>query len=871
MGKKINDNQWLITDGDTLESVAKALNNKVTVEALAAANGISVNADLSAMVGTILVIPKEVEAVGDTVEITYFGLVANTTRNLIIMWDWDTTTTVGKKTSGYKVIWSFWTGNRDSKGNEIWIEGSNSSTSDKDVKFSTYNAPDYAQKVKVKVRPVKEGETASNPGTNWCADQIHNFNGDSASAPSSIDVKIERFKLTVDVNGLDEHITKVEFQVVKDHNRTIFEQGSVNLVEKFGSASWSIKIAAGSNYRVRCRTYRADNATYSDWSAYSNVVEAMPSKPTINSINVLSKSSVSLKWDYINNANEYAIQYAAETEAVNKGDISIKDYFDKTEGADIQTVSVTVDADYSESYVTHNIIGLGGSKYYIRVCAINSAAQSEWSNILPFSVGTTPTAPTTWSSTTKLTVGESLKLYWVHNSEDNSNSTGAKLNLTINGESREFEMDLTSGTYTDKGGLFTVSKSDMNNYNDKVYICTVDTMNSIFDAGSMVEWKVCTAGVVLKDYGKWSATRTVDIYEPPALSFYIYDLEDNPIEEYLTGLPFYIKAEVGNTANQHPTGYYVSITSNESYETVDLLGNDKNVTSGSKVYSKYIDTSETSIEVKITASDINLVNNIKYTVHCIVSMSSGLTDEGSSKEFKVAWSGKTYVPFADVGINYDTVSTYIRPYSSGGNDVLLSVYRREFDGSFTEIGTDINNDGKTYVTDPHPALDYARYRIVAVSKTTGAISYNDIPAVKIGEKSIIMQWDEDWQDFYVDEEYASVVRSWAGSMLKLPYNIDVSDSFNPDVSLINYIGRANPVSYYGTQLGATSSWNTVIPKSDKETLYAIRRLATWLGDVYVREPSGSGYRANVTVSFSQKHRDLTIPITFNVTRVEGDK
>ena len=60
-----------------------------------------------------------------------------------------------------------------------------------------------------------------------------------------------------------------------------------------------------------------------------------------------------------------------------------------------------------------------------------------------------------------------------------------------------------------------------------------------------------------------------------------------------------------------------------------------------------------------------------------------------------------------------------------------------------------------------------------------------------------------------------------------------------------------------------------IPKSDKETLYALRRLSIWMGDVYVREPSGSGYWANISVSFSQTHCQLTIPVQIEITRVEG--
>ena len=173
------------------------------------------------------------------------------------------------------------------------------------------------------------------------------------------------------------------------------------------------------------------------------------------------------------------------------------------------------------------------------------------------------------------------------------------------------------------------------------------------------------------------------------------------------------------------------------------------------------------------------------------------------------------------------------------------------------------------ITDPHPALDYARYRVVATTTSTGTVSYYDLPGFPVGCNSVIIQWDDDWSDFDVSEDDLPTEPTWTGSMLKLPYNIDVSDSNSIDVSLVEYIGRKHPVSYYGSQLGVTSTWNVEIPKYDKETLYAIRRLAIWTGDVYVREPSGSGYWANISVSYSQKHLDLTIPISFNVTRVEG--
>ena len=233
-----------------------------------------------------------------------------------------------------------------------------------------------------------------------------------------------------------------------------------------------------------------------------------------------------------------------------------------------------------------------------------------------------------------------------------------------------------------------------------------------------------------------------------------------------------------------------------------------------------------------------------------------------------------YQPNAEIGIDYDNLSAFIRPYveNENGNPIegiTLAVYRREFDGSFTEIGSGLDNSKNTFITDPHPSLDYARYRIVATTDTTGAVGYYDVPGIPVDEVAIIIQWDEQWSDFDISEEDMMDTPHWSGSILRLPYNIDISDKYSPDVSLVEYIGRESPVSYYGTQRGMSSTWITVIPKEDKETIYALRRLANWMGDVYVREPSGTGYWANINVSFPLKHLDVAVTVTFDVTRVEG--
>ena len=253
-------------------------------------------------------------------------------------------------------------------------------------------------------------------------------------------------------------------------------------------------------------------------------------------------------------------------------------------------------------------------------------------------------------------------------------------------------------------------------------------------------------------------------------------------------------------------------------------------------------------------------------------MNSGLSAE-ASMIFLVSWEDVDQMVNAEIAIDDTNYTATIKPYCKDENDayvedVLLFVYRREFDGKLTEIASDITNGDEIYVTDPHPALDYARYRIIAMSKTTGAVSYSDIPGCHVGEKAVIIQWDEEWKNFDVSEEDTEEP-SWSGSMLRLPYNIDISNKYKPDVSLIEYIGREQPVSYYGTQLGESATWNVVVPKKDVETIYALRRLAKWMGNVYVREPSGSGYWANITVGFNIKHLDTTVPVTLTVARVEG--
>lgn len=825
----------------------------------------------------------------NTVTIKQFGLQSNTERTLFATWDWNKS-----NTDHYRVRWLYGT------GDDVAFVGSDTTTTEKQALFTI---PEQAStRVIFKVLPVSKTKTDKNNKTTsywtaqWSPEKYYYINSLPPTQPPVPDVEIKDYTLTATLDNIGDLDAKsIEFEVYKN-DTTKFKTGTAN-VSSTGFASYSCTVSAGAEYKVRCRAVRGD--LKSDWSDFSGNSGTKPAAPTgITKCKATSSTSVYLEWSKVANAESYDIEYATE-----------KEYL----GASTQsTIQSTTDA--TTHYTITNLSS--GEEYFFRVRAKNTSGDSAWTAIRSVIIGKDPAAPTTWSSTTTAIVGEVVVLYWIHNSEDGSKEKQAEVEVTING----------SKTTT------TIENADFDNDEKEDEIRYHVLSTSSLSEGAKITWRVRTMGVT-GHYGDWSIERSVDVYAPPTLEFHVVNKNDTDIS-IIDSFPFYVKGFAG-PATQSPIGYSLVVTSNDVYETVDQIGNPIIINKGEQVYSRYFDTNEPLI-VELSAGNIDLENNISYTITCTVSMNSGLTAEESTT-VTVYWTENKYYPNAEIGIDKTTFSATIRPYceyisqrcyevTKSGNkyyatsnllgtvygipesdvngnlfyvegngkqvfygvteddtevyyyieesgtlvdNVTLSLYRREYDGSFTEIAKDLDNTKHTYVTDPHPALDYARYRVVAKTNDTGAISYYDLPGYPVNGIAVIIQWNERWSNFDVISEDPLAEPEWAGSMLTLPYNIDVSDKSSPDVSLVEYVGRKHPVSYYGTQVGETSTWSLMIPKYDKETLYGLRRLAKWMGDVYVREPSGSGYWANINVSFSQKHLDTTIPVTLELTRVEG--
>ena len=785
--------------------------------------------------------------------INWFALDAGTTRSMFCTWTFDRA-----NTKNYEVKWEYDTGVGG------WRIDTQGTTTDKQA---GYSAPENAKKVRVSITPKSDnwsdGQTAS---------REYDFSNNPPELPPSPSFEIyetnetdETDVMTIELTNIQDTINadKIEFAIYQDDTFK-YRTATANINQEARYCKFTTTVDPGHKYKVKCRAVRG--TIYGGWTDYTDNELSTPVAPsditTLRSQKISEQQAVQyavfVEWPDVPSAKNYLVEWATNIEYFDTGEASSQT---TEEGAGPRLLVTGIELGY---------------EYFFRVASLNEKGKSKtYTPIKSVKLGTRPAAPTTYSNVNSCILGEDLKLYWIHNSTDGSIETTARIHFTII-DSAHPELQPTEIIK-----VIPNNRPEEEKTKTSVYIINTDDPEwATVGAGYIIKWKVQTAGVIA-EYSEWSVEREVNVYAPPVLSLDVLDNHSNSIEE-INNFPFYISI-LSEPPAQTPISYYIEVIALQAYQTVDEVGKVKMVSIGDKVYQKYYDPQDNPWRflLEMTPGNIDLENNIQYSINATVSLNSGLS-ASSTKTISVYFDEVFYDVFAEVIINKDTYEASIHPYCNQYNEVegeivaslvencTLAVYRKEYDGTFTLIESGVANEENLFVTDPHPSLDYARYRVVATMNDTGAISYADIPPVEYKESAIIIQWAEEWSSFNSDNEGSGIVEpAWSGSLLKLPYNIAISENNNMDVSLVNYVGRKRPVSYYGTHLGETATWNVEIPKDDKETLYAIRRLSIWTGDVYVREPSGTGYWANVSVSYSIKYSDLVIPVTISITRVEG--
>lgn len=195
----------------------------------------------------------------------------------------------------------------------------------------------------------------------------------------------------------------------------------------------------------------------------------------------------------------------------------------------------------------------------------------------------------------------------------------------------------------------------------------------------------------------------------------------------------------------------------------------------------------------------------------------------------------------------------------------LEVWRRDPNGELLLMADALENTGQVEVVDSYPYFGETTYR-VAARTTGGLVGYTDT-VLSTEHDAIVIQ-------------YASSINTYGGGddgvqsddgFIEVPYDVSVDETYEPDVSLVEYIGNNEPTAYYGTQRGASvSSTGSYIRVTDADEIQKLRNFSGALKPAYYRDPSGLGFWAQIDVAFSTSYDTRKVVADLSVTRILGD-
>ena len=704
-------------------------------------------------------------------------------------------------------------------------------------------------------------------------------------------IEVDRYRITVtastDTIDYDSHTHQVQFYIVNKAG-TVVKYATIPINWQSSTATFVWDGSPGEEYKAAARGYNKAANVYGKWSSYSSTVKTAPANIRITGVKALSNTSVRVNLSDPRNAKGETVEINYTTNP--------QDFLNIDSTGSSQTFSAIYDVGYVD------LEGLEtGKTWYFRARVTNESGQSGWStDDASVTLGLKPDPPTTWSNTVTAKIGSKIVLNWTHNSRDGSHMHSSEIELKVG--------NAPATIITVPG----VKDTETNEYKDTGKY-EIDT--TTYTDGSNIRWRVRTKGI-LDSYSDWSITREVKVYAPTTLSVNVYKTQtpsEESIIENLDAFPFYVVANAG-PESQKAIGFHISIVANQNYQKTDYNGELVWVGAGEEIYSHFFDFDSSletvefedyavvqndTLTLKLMPHDVDFESGQSYTVRGTVTMDVGLTAEAYTT-FSVSWQDQDLYPMADVNVDLDDFTATIIPYApvipnnpdgmtefdepgeAPGYDsdlqlvenVLLSVYRINYDKSMTLIMDQITNDRSTAVIDPHPTTDFVRYRVVATEQSTGAIGFADVDPVKIGQPGIVIQWDENWKDSVytnpMDGQALEGVSGWSGKRLTLPFNVKTSEGNKPDRATVEYVGQENPTSYFGTQLGVTANWSTEIEKTDTDRLDLLRQLDRYQGNVYVRNSRGVGYWAVVEFTYNIDYGEtMTIPISISVKKVRG--
>ena len=221
-------------------------------------------------------------------------------------------------------------------------------------------------------------------------------------------------------------------------------------------------------------------------------------------------------------------------------------------------------------------------------------------------------------------------------------------------------------------------------------------------------------------------------------------------------------------------------------------------------------------------------------------------------DFKVEWAHQAEIPGATVTIDDNDIHAVIcvgAPEHFAEGDVV-DIYRLSADKP--ELIIEGGSYGTNYI-DPFPARN-GGYRCVNRTFNGDYITADDRPA---------------WVDIMFDLDFTGAIIDFDGQRVKLPYNMELSNSWKKDFEVTRYL-NGNIAGDWNAGVIREASISSISVKSDSDTAEAMRSLAVYEGQCHVRTSDGSSFSADVQVGESRSYNNKYVTFTLTVTRVEPD-
>lgn len=814
----------------------------------------------------------------------------------------------------WTVVWQW----KDRKG--IWHLGE-SSTLDKSAGYLTqteaYDPPENAVRIRCKLKPVSKTYGNNNDkkyfvgayrkkAQGWVTlgtkKATYTYNdAEAASTPSyTIDgLNLAVYYITDDTNTKSMKFHLTEGVTKKDVTCTTVKASKGSASGSSGSVFYyNFTMEYGKIYRLQAEAFDADGVSSGKSEYTDTFASSLLAIDDFDTILPASSTSVLFKWpmryyqglSYVTGVGElfattYKLEYLVEDSSlydvteIGDGAYKINAYTFDQRSDNITSVEYSQpdttlyytpgdNDDESSTYsdkVVEYLQGLDtGKRYFFRLRPqTDDAEDAEWSAIHEIVLGTKPSMPSAWNLTTNIIDGETPQANWIHNSTDESSERQSTIEYIINdGESKTVVVDNPKDDY---GEWKTETRS---------YEFTPESGNK-FNDGTVIKWRVRTRGVLpgeykmvkpgfhfgsdttitdddiltLSGWSDWSDWQTIYYNEKPEYTVNVG-----------TSFPLSVDAKL-NIDTQTLSGMTVELIATTDHQVIDVDGSMHKVVTGDVVFSKTAQNlTSTSNTITINAYEMAYGSHVTYDVNVKMTTSAGI-DLSSTESFTSPTINYSESTNSNVRLYADTLTAKVYGLSNSSNS---KVYRIEESKRYTELDI-INN---SYGYDPYAPFKRARYRVVNRNSSGSSITILDSPELYMKDCDwTAATWSSPQLKKHQDVILGAFI-NYGEKWISLLYNLDISPSYSRNVTTVTYDGRTDPVAYYSNNVTQTDSWSFELDARDRETRNKLMEMSLYSDDVYVREPSGIGYWASVTVSITETHAEYLSSVTLDITRVD---